>query len=367
MNLPRSPVLLVSKPLAPPWNDGSKNLAHELARGLASLGDRPVHAFVPRGTKEPILGRAHVVPSCTLDRRTTLAMLTTLATERTSGLWHFVSAPTARTARLARAFASLRGRRTVQTLASAPPSEVRLGTVVFADRVIALSRHTRDRALAEGVAPSRLRLVPIAITPPQAPAPAAVEALRRAYGLAPNRVVVTFPGDLEHGRGADTIVEACARMSARARVTLVLACRDKTPASAARRARLTGRALGAGLDVRALGEVPAMHALLAASDIVALPTDSLYAKVDHPLVLLEAMHLGRPVLVSEGSAAYELAEDGGAIGAAFEASALAAELDRLAGDSALRARWSERARGLAGRRTVRAMALAYESIYSELS
>jgi phosphatidylinositol alpha-1,6-mannosyltransferase len=361
-----SAVLFVSKPLAPPWTDGSKNLARELAEGAVALGARGVHGFVPRDASTLPGLVPHLVPTRTLDRATSLAMLRTLATSAGVGLWHFVSAPTARTSRIARGLAALRRRRTVQTLASAPPRDVRLGDVVFADRVIALSRETHARALAEGVEASRLRLVPIAITPPDSPSPESIEAVRLAHRLG-ERLVVTFPGDLEHGRGADRIVEACTRMGERASITLVLACRDKTARAAARREELVRRARAAGLDVRAIGETPSIHALLAASDVVALPTDSLYAKVDHPLVLLEAMHLGRPVLVTEGSSAHELAEDGGAVGAAFDAEALAAALDRLVREPAWRQHWSARGRELVAARTVAAMARAHESIYSELS
>jgi phosphatidylinositol alpha-1,6-mannosyltransferase len=358
-------VLLVSKPLAPPWTDGSKNLSRELAEGAIALGARGMHGFVPRGAA-PLPGLIpHSVPGPSLDRTTALAMITTLASSRGVGLWHFVSAPTARTSHVARALAALRRRRTVQTIASAPRRDVRLADVVFAERVIVLSRETHARALAEGVEASRLRLVPIAITPPNAPSRDAVAAVRSAHALG-DRAVITFPGDLEHG-GADRLVEACARMAEREVITLVLACRDKSPRSRARREALVRRARAVGLDLRSIGETPSIHALLAASDVVALPTESLYAKVDHPLVLLEAMHLGRPVVVSSGTAAHELAEDGGAIGVAFEPDAIAAALDRLVRDLACREHWSARARALVASRTVGEMALAHESIYSELS
>ena len=49
-----------------------------------------------------------------------------------------------------------------------------------------------------------------------------------------------------------------------------------------------------------VGETPHIHALLGASDAVVLPSTSLFAKMDYPLVLLEAMSLGRAVFVVEG-------------------------------------------------------------------
>lgn len=363
----RPAVLVVSKPLAPPWTDGSKNLAREIVRGLAALeSPREAHAFLPSGVGGGDATRAHRTPTSELSKRTQASMLATLAIERGAGIWHFVFAPSARTKQTFGPLATLRGRRTVQTIASAPAPDVRLGDVVFADRVVVLSRATEARALVEGVLPQRLSRVPIAITPPPTPSERAIDEVRRRHALR-GRFVVTFPGDLEHGGGAALLVDACVRMSARRDVTLVLACRDKTDRSRTLRAELTSRAMGRGLDVRMIGETPSIHALLAASDVVALPTQSLYAKVDHPLVLLEAMHLGRVVLVSEGTAAHELADEGGALGTAFDADAIAMELDRLISDRHARAEAAEAARSHATARTVVAMARAYDSIYDALT
>ncbi|MBN8617012.1 MAG: hypothetical protein J0L92_40910, partial [Deltaproteobacteria bacterium] len=212
MTSPRRPVLVVSKPLGPPWTDGSKNLAREIVRGRESIA-REAHAFAPEhgGVEASVV---HRTPTRDLSRRTTLAILGTLASERRSALWHFVFAPSVRTRRAAGALARLRHKPTVQTIASAPAAGVRLGDVVFADRVVALSRATHARALEQGVPASRLALVPIAITPPPVPSEHALADVVRRHALR-DRFVVTFPGDLEHGGGASLLLDACAAMSAR--------------------------------------------------------------------------------------------------------------------------------------------------------
>lgn len=109
-----------------------------------------------------------------------------------------------------------------------------------------------------------------------------------------------------------------------------------------------------------------MPALLAASDLVALPARTTFAKVDHPLVLLEAMHLGRAVVVTEGTAAYELAEEGGAIGCAHRTEALAETLQQLVEDADALREAGQRARALARSRTVETMARAYAKVYESV-
>ena len=75
---------------------------------------------------------------------------------------------------------------------------------------------------------------------------------------------------------------------------IVFAYREKTP-----RAAECARELQAQLahkSVRFIAEVPDMHALLAISRVLLFPVDDLYGKVDLPIVVLEAMQLGVPVV-----------------------------------------------------------------------
>jgi phosphatidylinositol alpha-1,6-mannosyltransferase len=362
----RPRILVVSKPLCPPWNDGSKNLARDLVEGLAEVGARySTEVFAPRDAWPRSVGTV-ATPTPRAGRRTLARIALTLATERESAAWHFFFAPNARTSAVARALRAARGRPTVQTIASAPSPRDRLGELAFGDRVVALSRATEARALEEGVDPTRLVRIPTATRAPARPSASDIEAARARHGLGTGSFVVCFAGDLEHGRGADVLLDACGQASRRGDVVLALACRAKTSRGEERRRELSVRAAALRVALRWVGETPAIHAVLAASDLVALPADTLFAKVDHPLVLLEAQHLGRPVLVTEGTSAFELAEEGGALGAPFDAEAIAACIDRLVSNADERAAAGARA-GIAGRaRSVGAMARAYESLYEGL-
>jgi glycosyltransferase involved in cell wall biosynthesis len=75
---------------------------------------------------------------------------------------------------------------------------------------------------------------------------------------------------------------------------VVFAYRHKSP-RAAERAQVLQQNLST-VQVRFIAEVPDMHALLALSSALLFPVDDLYGKVDLPIVLLEAMQLGVPVV-----------------------------------------------------------------------
>ncbi len=343
-------VLLVSKPLGPPWNDGSKNLARDVAEGMRAHFPRVLtHAAAPwrprRAAVEVLEGRA------------TLGTLAHLALAPRADLWHFFFAPNPRTSRAARALVRVRGVPSVHTVCSRPRDLERARRLLFADRTVVLSRAT-ERALRD--AGAEVTRIPPCAPDLEPPSDDARRAARARLGLPSDAPLVVFPGDLEHGEGATRLLDAHARELGDA--VLVMACRAKSPAAKQAERRLR-RATGP--RVAWIGETPHIHALLGAADVVALPSSDLYAKVDLPIVLLEAMRLGRAVVVADDAPASELAEGGGAV--AVSPDALGATLARLLGDDAARAALGARARAVARERYDAApMVAAYERLYDEL-
>ena len=89
--------------------------------------------------------------------------------------------------------------------------------------------------------------------------------------------------------------------------------------------------------------------------------------MDYPLVALEAMSLGRPVVVSQGTPAAELAHRGAALAADPRPDGLAAAIDALIDDDEERMKLGDRGRALVSDELSPARtAGAYERIYEEL-
>jgi len=364
-------VLLVSKPVAPPWNDSSKNLVRDLALGLErydaiALGRTGGPERLGRARIEPIYGEAGERFGLTLADQANVAFY--LARSPRVDLWHFFFAPNPKSSQVARAMSRLRRKPTVQTVCSVPKEHARLDQVLFADRVVVLSHHTESRFLGEGVARERLVRIGPAVSELPLPDEEARSKARRADGLPSDRPIVLYPGDLEFGAGARLTVEAHAALPADTH--LVLACRAKTELARRRKDELVARthSLGTASRVTFVGETPRILELLAAADVVALPSEIAFAKMDYPLVLLEAMMLARPVVVCEGTPAAELAAKGAAVAVPAALDALAAELSKLLGDGERRRALGERARAAAlTDHDPRAMARAYEALYDSLA
>lgn len=365
-----SEILFVGKPIEPPWNDSSKNLARDLVTSLT----RHVPVVLTRkGAPHPGGGArvetvfgdgARGFQPALRDKARLLARIA----RADEPLVHFFFAPNLATSIASRAAVKARGLRSVHTICSAPSDETALDLVLFADVQVVLSRHTERRLLAAGIPSRRVRRIPPSI--PELPVPHATSRVlvRRELGLPEDAFLVVYPGDLEFGKGAGTMIESIAGISDED-VVLVMACRTKTPASRTKDEELRALALtlGAAHRVHWTGETRRIHALLGAADLVCLPTDSLYAKMDYPLVLLEAMSMERPVLVAKGTPAEELAEDGSALAVTCSVDDVTSAILQLRADHA-----AAHALGVAGRARILAehsparMAEAYETLYDEL-
>lgn len=365
-------VLFVSKPVAPPWNDSSKNLVRDVASHMTRhqaivMGPSGVSVSLGSAISDPVYpaARGKFAPGLVDNAR----VLRRLALGARHDLWHFFFAPNPRTSSVARITSGLRRQRTVQTVCSAPRDDLDPRTVLFAQRTIVLSRHTEQRLLNAGIAASTLVRIP----PPAPRLNPLTEtervATRKHLGLPVDAPLVIFPGDLEFGTGAERSLRVVAQLDASLGACLVMACRAKTPRAKEEEQRVRALASELGVSDRTfwLGETPRILDLLGACDVVLLPSETLYAKMDLPLVLLEAMALARPVVVVTGVPSAELADHGGALALDADPTALTSAVAELLESQEKRHALGERAREVALQHYDPAViASAYETVYDAL-
>ena len=369
----RMRVLFVSKPIGPPWNDGSKNLVRDVARHLKRA--RPTVMTVrdapPVGegvTCDAVYESAgRFAPGLVANAR----VVARLMTGDPHDAWHFVFAPnpaSSTAARLARRTRRLMGWKglVVQTVASAPRSFDRAAQWMFGDVVVVLSEWMRGRLMGSGME-QPMRVIPPCAAAPAEPTHADRVAVRARYGLGLGPIVL-YPGDYEVSRGASTVARATMAITrAHPDARVVFACRAKTPQSAVAAAELMDelRAAGVADRTRHVGEVDDMAALLATASVVAFPVDDLYGKVDLPLILLEALALGIPIVVARGGP-LEALHSARFIDADDDA-ALASEVTRLLSDEDMHLAASRAGRKLySACFTPSVVAAAYDDLYDEL-
>jgi phosphatidylinositol alpha-1,6-mannosyltransferase len=299
----RTRVLLVTKPIAPPFNDGSK----VLARGLLDHLDRTrVSALTTKA------GRRALMADLGEDQLPELAavygaggtfggrlvenlrvFLFLLATRFTYKRIHFFFAPNKMTCRAIRMLRLLSpGVPFVQTIQSRPRSYDDAGELIFGDVVTAGSNDTAKRMQdAAGVEVTVVRpgIEPVTDAAERDDALAALD-------LPQGDRHVLFAGDIDEGGALDhlaTLVPAL--LEARDDVVFHFSVRTKRADTKARADAFFEQHL------RRFGDRARMwvdHApfaqLLDAQDAMVFCAEDLYTKVDAPLVVLETIARGKP-------------------------------------------------------------------------
>jgi phosphatidylinositol alpha-1,6-mannosyltransferase len=362
-------VLFVSKPIVPPWHDGSKNLVRDIASHLSrhhatvmtTLGvDAPAGANGWPVYETP--GR--FAPGLSANLR----VLGALVRARGFDAWNFVFAPNVASSTAARP-AIMAGRArgvrlVVQTIASRPRSFRGVSSLLFGDVVVALSEWTRARLLAVGVDGKRLVVIPPCARAPRTPTSEERAAIRTKLGVGDAPLVV-YPGDLEVSTGAITTASAVGPLLAKIpEARVVFACRKKTESAEAREGALQVSLARQGLGhaVCFAGELPDLAPLLAEASAIAFPVDDLYGKVDIPLVVLEALALGVPLVLARGGPLESVTS--ARFVEAAEPDDLSGALVELVGDAAARRAQAERGAALYRERFHPSkVAAQYESLY----
>ena len=296
------PWFIVSKPLRAPFRDGSTVLIRDLVmhmpadRPLVYLGDprRPLRGAPDTILDQPAMGYS---PGLLGKLRVLLAML---HPRRRKLPVQLCFTPNPITSRVVALLRWLQPRRVfVQSLMSAHGCEAWVSLLRPLDAIVVLSEHTRQRLITAGVAPERLHRIYPAVAAVGADPPAEVAARRR----------LLYAGDLD--------LEVAARLVAVGRSlatpalgdwSLTIACRPKSDTDALAREHLRHQ-LAAQLasgQVRLLAEVDDMDALLRSASLQLYAADHVRRKVDLPLVLLEGLARGVPVVVVDADPVREL-------------------------------------------------------------
>ena len=300
-------VLFVSKAVVPPFHDGSINLVRFLSQALLNarpsvLSTKNAPAVAPFVQTFPVYRKHSRFSPALLDN---VRVLLHLLHESDHDIWHFVFAPNPKSSTAGKIVKTIRKRPVVQTVASRPHSFSSAKSLLFGDRVIALSKHTADRLIQNGAN------VPITvIAPPVADCSRNKDQqnqARQQANIDPHADLILYAGDLEFSSGAQAMANAVPLVLREApNAVVAFACRAKTTRAAQRKEALEAQLKSFGSRVRFVGEVADLPALIASACALPFPVDDLYGKVDHPYVVLESALLQVPVLVPKGGPLEEI-------------------------------------------------------------
>lgn len=229
-------------------------------------------------------------------------------------------------------------------------------------KVAAISPSVAKSLVDGGVDPARIEIVPSTIDPARVAPKRGREATRAELGVDERTPLFVVLASLVHRKGIDVLIDACQKLADRG-----IACACHIAGDGPERGALERRATERGVSghVRFLGARDDVGDLLAACDAFVLPA----RREGLGVSALEAMAAGRAVVASRVGGLAEAVVDGGTglLVPSEDVSALAAALERVATDTALRERL-----GAAGPARVREgflpeqMVASYERIYRDV-
>ena len=242
--------------------------------------------------------------------------------------------------------------------------------VRFSDQVVAISSSVADQLIRLGGARrgASIRVIPDAVDSARFNPTVEGSAVRAAWGISDDQVLVGSIGRLHSWKGQEVLVEAAHLLQAELPHLRFVIVGDIVPGQPEARDRLESAIARWGLEdtVRLEGFRRDIPEVLAALDLLVLPSTS---PEPFGLVVVEAMATAKPVIATAHGGPMETVADGitGMLTPPGDAVALAGAIARLAADPELR-----RAMGEAGRKRVEefyqfpAHVAQFEALYGEL-
>ncbi len=321
-------ILLFTRPLAPPWDEASKNLAFDIASNAS--GPFNFHVLTTTDYAKHLRNKqvgsrsAHIVPeplfnTTCFERYEKFLLASRIFRPRIGAhIIHFLFTPRKLTSDLIRARLWFSKVKTVQTIATVADSTIndpkKLHNVLFADSIVAQSRYTKTKLEKAGM--SNVKMIYPGIDMQKfSPTPKNVQ-LMRQFGIQHNEFVILFAGEYTRLKAIDGIIGAFQQIllekDPNEHFKLILACRIKSPQDKLKKKKVIEKAkkLDYHRSIVFIDTFSDMPALYNISDINIFPVREMTGKFDIPLALAEAMACKKPVIVSDIPVLEEFIEHG---------------------------------------------------------
>ncbi len=302
-------VLYVTRALTPPWDEASKNFAHELSKHVTDA-DLTV---LTSGHVDDIPAHVHqaniyspAAPSTFSTRQKFESLLYQWKHRKHFDIVHYFFTPAKLNSFIIRTFFRNRKTRTIQTVATLRDdllTEKEFHKVLFADRLVTYTRFAQ-RALERMGFTNVSHAYPgidLKHFSPDVKDPATLT----HFSITSHHFTIMYPGEYIRLGAIDTIVDAMidfwrSEHPLAHRTILILGCRVKNEADAQKKIAIEERLAQSGFAdrVRYTDTFSNMRSLYNISDIVLFPVHNMQGKFDVPLALIEAYACGRPTIVS---------------------------------------------------------------------
>lgn len=315
-------ILLVTRPISPPWDEASKNFAYYLAKNVT--GFFPYLLTNGIISELPSTQQRSIYTSNDFSYFQKLRLIKHLRKMKNDfDILHYIFTPTKQNSFLLKNFVNAgknKGVRIIQTIATLREdlySDKDLKNIMFGDLIITYSNHAKNKLNALGFNNVK-RVYPGIDLAYYSPQPKDIDSMKQ-LGLEETDFVVTYPGEYIRLGATDDIADMIIKYSAELRtknIKILFACRTKNDKDAISKkdkviARMKARnVLDRAIFVDIFSDMAKLYNL---SDVIIFPVQNMRGKFDVPLAAVEPMACEKPVIVSDLPILKEFAQDGNSV------------------------------------------------------
>ena len=295
-------ILLLTRPICPPWDEGSKNFAYTLAKHAS---DFEIHLLTHgrvEGSPETVI-QHDIYSSPKLDFKQKLRLFNFLRKANDFDIIHSLFTPTKINSFFIRRVLKNKNIKFIQTVATLREDLYKdedFKKILFGDVIIAYSDYAKEKLERIGFQNVK-RIYPGIDIERYSPAPKKI-ILMDKYGIKDGDFVINFTGEYARLGAIDDVVESFIDLAGENKnFHLQLACRIKNKADAKKKEGIIAKLRNAGCFERVSFpddqsyEMPDIYNLC---DISIFPVRTMAGKFDIPLAVIEAMACGKPVIAS---------------------------------------------------------------------
>jgi len=299
-------VLLITRPICPPWDEASKNFAYTLSKNLPGV-EFGVLTY-GRVNDLPENVRQHAIyTSSNFSYIQKIRLIKNLRKIRKNyDILHYLFTPTKANSFLIKHFLnykkSTRSIQTIATLREDLYSDKDIKNLIFGDLVVAYSDYAKNKLNSLGFNNVK-RVYPGIDLKLYSPAPKNRE-LRNNLNLDDNNFVVTYSGEYTRLGATGDIVNLILKYYKefhKKNIRFIFACRIKNDQDFRKRKEIIRTFSKKGLLelVRFPKTFNTMEKMYNLSDVYLFPVQDMKGKFDIPLVVPEAMACEKPVILSD--------------------------------------------------------------------
>jgi len=301
-------ILLVTRPIAPPWDEASKNFAFTLAKDLSSDASLELHLMTKGEVSElpERIMQEHVYTHSQNDfgfSQKIRSLLFQLATRKKFDITHYFFTPTKLNSFIIKNFIKNKKNKSIQTIATLREdifSDEEIKELIFANHVVTYSNYAKNKLISLGI--KNVACVYPGIDLEKYQKKPKNEKLLQNFGFSLDDFVIHFSGEYIRLGAIDDVIDSFIDISKKIpNAKLFLAVRVKNEKDAKKKKEVVEKLKINNLLEKVAffdsGEF-AMEDIYNLCDISLFPVQNMHGKFDVPLVVIEAMACEKPVIIS---------------------------------------------------------------------